>query len=722
MVPRHIVVAVPVVLALGLGAASAAAQQPVPTTVSASPVFRAAEPNPGDLVAGSVIGDGSIYDLVRDGDRLYAFGGFQTIGRYSGPGDVLDGATGEVVPGAVLGDGQVSVVVSDGAGGWYVGGDFTSVDGEPTGGLAHVLADRSLDPEFSAVVTHGLVSAIALAGDTLYIGGDFERVNDAERSSIAALSAEDGSVLPFDASQGARVTELVASPTAVYVGSNKLVAVDPVTGNAVPGFTSTVTGEVHALSLGGGRLYVGTQDLVALNPVTGAKDPAFDPGPPQADRAYHSLLYTGSVLYAGSDRTVRLAALDPATGSADPGFAPQVTGQNSTFGAPGGVYDLALDGDRLWAGGSFTSAGGDPAHGLAIFDAATGARADAGLPAYNKQVNAVELSGGDVYVGGTFYMTDWIRSNGIAVLDADTLEPDPSFQVKAYAYGDPILSPSALYVTPNHFQGFDKRPDSPHLYYSYNSRLRAFDPDTGAALPDLTRSVHNLTGATAIGDRLYVARRLESDVKFPLNRVDVYNAAGHRVDTFLVPLRGYVTTLTSIDGDLVAAGSFKRTSSNGGPRNTAILRIDPATGDRRPSFDPKIHGPVYDVVAQGGSLYASGLFKEVFQLADSDRPGLTKMSAQSRQDGAFTPASFEGNRVLMRLHVDGDLLFVNEGLVPRFLDATTGEHVPALGGNSAFPTAFATAPGGGYTYAAQLFPNLGGSSYNPLGYLSPVDR
>ena len=721
MVPRHLVVAVPVVLALALGVTSASAQQPAPTTATVAALPPVPEPHPGDLVDGSVIGDGSIYDLVRDGDRLYAFGGFENIGRYSGPGGVLDGATGETVSSPVLGDGQVSVSVSDGAGGWYVGGDFTSVDGLETGGLAHVLADRTLDPDFVAV-TDGLVSAIALSGDTLYVGGDFGYVNSAVRSSIAAVSADDGSVLPFDASQGPRVTELVASPTAVYVGSNKVVAVDPVTGAPIGTFTSAVAGEVHALALGGGRLYVGGQDLSALDPVTGAKDPAFDPGTPQANRAYHSLLYTGSVLYAGSDRTVRLAALDPATGVAVPGFAPTMDGQNSTFGDPGGVYDLALNGDQLWAGGSFTSAGGDPAHGLAIFDAATGAREDDGLPAYNKQVNAVELSGGDVYVGGTFYMSDWVHTNSIALLDADTLEPDPGFHTKAYAYGDPILSPSALYVAPNHFQGFDKRPDSPSLYYSYNSRLRAFDRDTGALLPDLSRSVHNLSGVTAIGDRLYVARRLESNVKFPHNRIDVYDATGHRVDTYLVPLLGYVTTLTSIDGDLVVAGSFKRTSPNGGPRNTAILRLDPANGARRPSFDPKIHGPVYDVVAQGGSLYASGLFKQVFQLADSDRPGLTKMSARSSQDATFTPGRFGGNRVLMRLHIAGDLLLLNEGLVPRFVDATTGKHVPTLGGRNAYPTAFASAPGGGYTYGADLYPNLGGNSYNPLGYLSPVKR
>jgi hypothetical protein len=694
-------------LGTGTLGTSAEAQQPAPETARAT-----APDTLAGLTDGAVITDGEIYALARDGDRLYVQGGFQQIGRYAGPGDRL-GSTGRSEPIPEIADGQVSVVVSDGAGGWYLGGDFTRIGGRAAGGLAHVRADGSLDPSFLPDAD-GLVSAVALQGSTLYVGGDFRHVGGTSRKRVAAVSTTDGHVLPFDAPQASWVTELVASPAAVYIGTDRVTAVDPGTGTALAGFDAPVRGGVHALTLGGGLLYVGTDTLVALNPTTGARVPSFAPaGGAQKDRSYHSLLRAGPVLYVGSDRTARLQALDSTTGAAVPGFAPVLGGKTGRFGTPRGVYDLALDGDRLWIGGRFTSAGGRAAHGLAILDAASGAREDTGLPAYNRQVNAVELSGGDAFVGGTFFMTDWVRSNGIAALDADTLEPDPGFRTSVPSYEDLLPTRAALYVTPTHGTGYDKEQPP---YWTDTARIHAFDPRTGDLLPRLSRRVRNLSAVTTIGNRLYVARRLESDVSFPLNQVDVYGPKGRKVASYPVPLRGYVTALTGIRGDLVVAGSFKRTSGNGGLRNTAMIRIDAGNGHRRPGFDPKIHGPVYDVVAHQGSLYASGIFKQVFQSAHGARPGLVKLSATSGLDAAFRPTGFRGLRSEIRLTPLDDVLYV-DGWSARFVDTTTGKRVSSPSG-SADLTSVVTAPGGGYTYATSLSPNLGGSTYPPTGILA----
>jgi hypothetical protein len=714
MVPRHAVLAVSVCLGLALVAPAATAQQPL----AAGTVRDSTRPSPVDLPPGSLITDGPVWQLVRDGERVYAVGGFHTVGRYAGPGAVLDGVAAQTFPSPEIADGQVSVVVSDGDGGWYLGGDFSRIGGDPAGGLAHVLADGTLDAGFLPV-TDGLVSAIALRGDTLYVGGDFREVDGTPRDRLAAVATTDGSLLPFAGASTRRVTEIVASPTAVYVGSDRVTALDPQTGTPLPAFSSSVHGDVHALELGDDRLYVGTDELVALDPATGAVDPAFDAGAPEDHRSYHALLVTDTVLYAGSDRADGLVALDRATGAALPSFAPTFGGENGSFGGPGGVYDLALDGDRLWAAGSFTSAGGDDAHGLAVLDMATGAREDDDLPSYDQQVNAVELSGDHLYVGGTFSMTDWTRTNGVAAVDAETLDPVPAFHVGPSSYGDLQVTPSALYVAPNHVEGYDARPDSPSLYPDHTSRISAFDPATGAALPEVTRRVRNLSGVSVIGDLLYVARRLQSDVRFPRNRIEVYDGTGQRVRSFGVPLRGYVTTLDTLAGDLLVAGSFKRRTPAGGPRNTAMLRLDPRTGERRPFFDPKIHGPVYDVAVHGDAIYASGLFGQVNWGLDGDRPGVVKLNAQSRSDQDFAPAGFAGNRLYVRLTPLDDLLFV-DGPNPRFLDPVTGARVDGPGGGPAYEVDAITSAPGGHLRSGRLTVNLGGQQFLGLGFVAPT--
>ncbi len=605
--------------------------------------------------------------------------------------------------------------ISDGAGGWYLGGDFSGIGDKSAGGLAHVLADGSLDPAFLPI-TDGLVSAIALVGGTLYVGGDFTKVGATSRAGMAAVSVTDGSVLPFDAPQTRRVTELAAGPTALYVGTeNHLSAVNLLTGATLPTFTSASSEEVHALTLGGGHLYVGTHKLVALDPTTGAVDATFNAGAAQSGRYYHSLLWTDAGLYAGSDREDRLQLLDPETGAVDPTFNAHLDGSDSTFGGPGGVYDLALDGTNLWVAGSFTSAGGVASKGLAVLDATSGNRVDISTPKYDLQVNAVELSGGDVFVGGTFSMSDWVHTSNVAALDATTLEPVPGFRVSSRPYGDLTVTSDALYLASNHFQGYDSF-DPKHPYYQYTSSVLAFDPDTGAALPRLSRKVRNLAGVTTIGDRLYVAERLDSDIKFPRNRITVYNSQGHQVRSFQVPLLGYVSTLSSIDGDLLLGGSFKRKSSNGGLRNTAMIRVDAANGDRRPYFDPHIHGPVYDIAVQDSSIFANGLFQKVFEGSDVKSRGITKMSARSTKDDQFaTPSNFNGAGYSTRIRALGSVLWFDT-YRDRFLDTDSGAFVPSPVPES-HPWAVTTKPGG-YAYASNIYTNLNGQGFLPLGVIA----
>ena len=85
--------------------------------------------------------NGDVYAVVRSGGTIYIGGAFGQVGPATGGGVPLDAATGAPIPAFPKVVGWVSAVLSDRAGGWYIGGRFTSVGGVPRSNLAHVTSD-----------------------------------------------------------------------------------------------------------------------------------------------------------------------------------------------------------------------------------------------------------------------------------------------------------------------------------------------------------------------------------------------------------------------------------------------------------------------------------------------------------------------------------------------------------------------------------------------------
>jgi hypothetical protein len=144
-----------------------------------------AEP-PSAPVPGTYVTDGPVHAIARAGGRTFIGGDFSRVGRRTGSGAVLTGAGASKVYPEVSG-GDVHAAVSDGAGGWFVGGTFTSVGGQPHGGLAHIHADQTVDQGFNPAVTDSqgapaVVNALALSppdpngASTLYVAGRFSRI------------------------------------------------------------------------------------------------------------------------------------------------------------------------------------------------------------------------------------------------------------------------------------------------------------------------------------------------------------------------------------------------------------------------------------------------------------------------------------------------------------------------------------------------------------------
>ncbi len=88
--------------------------------------------------------DGPVYAVVRDGSTVYLGGSFTYVGPRTGGGALIDAGSGVVLPGFPQVTGVVSAIASDGSGGWYIGGQFTSVGGVARSNLAHVGPDLAV--------------------------------------------------------------------------------------------------------------------------------------------------------------------------------------------------------------------------------------------------------------------------------------------------------------------------------------------------------------------------------------------------------------------------------------------------------------------------------------------------------------------------------------------------------------------------------------------------
>ena len=191
--------------------------------------------------------------------------------------------------------------------------------------------------------------------------------------------------------------------------------------------TNELTGTVYALLKdGAGNIYVGgdfiTAGGVIVNHIAkwdGTKWSALGTGVfSQYGSSIQALAMDGAGnLYAGGSFTNAGGVLANHIAKWD-GTTWSALGTAPDFGVSNTVYALALDGGKLYAGGNFSTAGGVPANRIAKWDgtvwSALGTAPDIGV---SNTVNALAVDGGNLYAGGNFSTAGGVAVNRIAKWD-----------------------------------------------------------------------------------------------------------------------------------------------------------------------------------------------------------------------------------------------------------------------------------------------------------------
>src|SRR4051794_28138341 len=152
-----------------------------------------------------------VWATATNGNTTYVGGEFTSLAPTTASAGAVDGQSGAPQSGFPKVDsGTVNVAASDTRGGWFVGGSFPKLNGTQVNGLAHIMADGSLDSSFTPALVGPAaqpsksfnVTALAVNGPWLYVGGEFTKfgargTSKAQaRNHIARVSTTSGTVDP----------------------------------------------------------------------------------------------------------------------------------------------------------------------------------------------------------------------------------------------------------------------------------------------------------------------------------------------------------------------------------------------------------------------------------------------------------------------------------------------------------------------------------------------
>ena len=328
-------------------------------------------------VVGTDVYVGGRFTSVLDGGGA-SVAGTSYIARWDGSAwSALDGGSNGTVQAMVESGGEV-----------YVGGNFTSMhssDTTPVAGTGYIAKWNTGSSTWSALGggVNGSVQAIAVSGSDVYAGGNFTAgLNGVEASvvEISRIAKWDGtSWSALGGGVNSTVFAIAVSGTAVYVGGN---------------FSTAFSSEGTLVADTG---YIARWDGSVWN--------ALGSG---AQQIVLTLAVNGSSVYVGGNFSDAYSSGGPVPGT---GYIARWDGSAWSAlgsGAQQAVFALAVSGSSVYVGGAFTSVNtnsGTSVTGtsrIAKWDGSAWSAPVSSGNGANNIVQAIAVSGSDVYIGGHF--------------------------------------------------------------------------------------------------------------------------------------------------------------------------------------------------------------------------------------------------------------------------------------------------------------------------------
>lgn len=629
----------------------------------------------GPTPAETLYTDGTVLAVAAAPDKAYIGGNFTLIGRPTGSWVAVDPG-GTPIPRRPEVVGSVSAAVRDGRGGWFVAGAIQAVGNVGRAAkVVHLRPDGSLDERWRVTVRGGPVNALAVRGQTLFVGGGFVSLGGKPRRALAAVSSNSGRVLPWRLNgapqiivkrnrfQAGAITTLAPSTDGrtLYmagsfgrVGGRRragLASVDVSTGH-IASWDPRPNGEVGTIVPGpGGRVVYlagsfgkigGTaRNAVAAVDARRGKSVAFNAHISPYDQVF-GLVATPSAVYVAGDFTSLggksrhlLAALDPRTGGVSD-WEPTLSGDS--------VKSLAIDprGTTVYVGGELSEVGGQRRDRLAAIDARTGAVTGWDPPTLG-EISVLATDGkGTVFVGGEIEFVGGARRPGLASLAADGSLSDWTPALDGIVRSLAVSPDKARLYVGGAFTPMDAPAQKNLAVVNVaTGQLSAFGGGTNSGVWALA--------PTGDGSRLYIGGAFVTVAGTRRQRLAALDAGTGSLLSWNAGTNDLVRVLLATEDGLYVGGDF---SSAGGLSRSRLVKLDAETG-RALGWNPAPDDNVWALALHGGTLYVGGEFK---QIGGKSRNALVAVDVESGEATPWDPSP-DGTVRALRLSPDGLRLF-----------------------------------------------------------------
>jgi hypothetical protein len=622
----------------------------------------------------------------------------------------------------------------------YVGGRFTQTGDGTLANLGRIARYDTTAGTWNALSNQGLggyVSALAVVGSDLYVGGLFSQTGDGTLTNLGNIARYDTTAGTWNAlsNQGLNntVIELAVSGSDLYVGGYFSQTGDgTLTNLGCIARYDTTAGTWNALpnqGLGGGYLPMPSVRALAV---------------------VGSDLYVGGNFTRTGDGTLtnlgRIARYDTTAGTWN-----ALPNQGLGGGSDPDVYALAVSGSNLYVGGWFTQTGDGTLTNLgriARYDTTAGTWNALPNQGLDDRVSALAMSGSDLYVGGDFTQTgDGTLTNLGRITRYDTTAGAwnalPNQGLNDWVRALAVVG-SDLYVGGDFTQTGDGALTNLGYIARYDTTA-APEPeiqvlDGATDIPDGTGSIN--FGTTTVGmpiNKTFTVKNTgtaDLTLTEPIAVPAGFSVASSFGSTTLAP--GNLTTFT-VQLDAIAVGTYSGTlqfANNDGDENPFDFTINGDTyylaWNALPNqglgggSDPD----VYVLAVSGSDLYVGGRFT---QTGDGTLTNLGSIARYNTTAGTWNALPNQGlNNTVLELAVSGSDLYVggyftqtgdgtltNLGNIARY-DTTAGtwNALPNQGLNN---TVLELAVSGSDLYVGGYFSQTGDGTLTNLGCITRYD-